>query len=322
MKNAFRCLVLLTLTLAAPWSLARSDFPSRAITFVVPYPAGGPADLIARAVATRMSTLAGQPVIVENRAGASGNIAGEYVARAAKDGYTLLFGSSPVLVINPSLYKTLKFNPLKDFEPVADFGSMPNAVLVNEALPVNSIPELIAYSKANPATFASAGSGGTTHLSGLLFAKAAGVSLMHVPYKGSAPALQALLGNQVTMTFTDVFTADPFLKANKLKILGVTSAERSALLPQVRTLQEQGMKDIDVSVFFALLAPAGIPPDARQFLVALSKRVQDDGELQAQLKARGLNLPSQRTPEDLRRKMKAETEAWRRLITATGASID
>lgn len=322
MKNAIRMLLTLTLALTVPWAVARTGFPSRTFTFVVPYPAGGPADLIARAVATRMSTLSGQPVIVENRAGASGNIAGEYVARSAKDGYTLLFGSSPVLVINPGLYKTLRFNPLTDLEPIADFGSMSNAVLVNEALPVNTIPELIAYAKAHPATFASAGSGGTTHLSGLLFAKAAGISLTHVPYKGSAPALQALLANQVTLTFTDVFTAAPFLKANKLKVLGVTAAERSALLPQVRTLQEQGMKDIDVSVFFALLAPAGIPADAQRYLVALARQVQDDAELQTQLKARGLNPPSSRTPEDLRRRMQVETEAWRRLIATTGASVD
>lgn len=322
MSGFLRLLFCAALLLSASLVHAKPDFPMHPITFVVPYPPGGPADLIARAVAERMGVYAKQTIIVENRAGAGGNIAGDYVARAPKDGYTLLFGSSPVLVINPSLYRKMKFNPLKDLEPVAEFGSMSNAVLVNESLPVSSIPELIAYARANRATFASAGSGGTTHLAGLLFAQAAGVSLTHIPYKGSAPALQALLGNQVTMTFTDVFTANPFLKSGKLKVLGVTSAERSALLPQVKTLQEQGMKGIDISVFFALMAPAGIPEQVRQVLVTMSREVLEDPFLQSQLKARGLNLPALRSPETLRKKLHDETVVWRHLIEATGAAVD
>ena len=322
MKKLMIATLCCAAAVAGPSAFAEARYPTRAVTFVVPYPPGGPADLLARAVASKMSELAGQSVIVENRAGASGNIAGDYVARAAKDGYTLLFGSSPVLVINPGLYRNLKFDPLKDFEPIADFGSLPNAVLINQSLPVSSVQELIAYSRKDNATFASAGSGGTTHLAGLLFARSAGVPLTHIPYKGSAPALQALLGNQVTMTFTDVYTAFPYIEANKLKVLGVTSASRSDLLPQVKTLQEQGMKDMDVNVFFALVAPKGIPEEARQRVEQLSRDVLADKTVRSQFQSRGLLLPEDPSGAALGRKMTAETATWKKLIQETGAAID
>lgn len=302
---------------------AADSYPSRPITFVVPYAPGGPADLIARMVATKMSDFTKEPIIVENRAGAGGNIAGDYVSRAKKDGYTLLFGSSPVLVINPSLYSNLNFNPLKDFEPIAEFGSLPNAVLVTNKLSISSTKDLKDYAKDNMATYASAGSGGTTHLSGLMFAKSAGVELTHIPYKGSGPALQSLLGDQVTMTFTDVFTAYPFITAGKLKILGVTSSVRSDLFPDTQTLQEQGMKDIDINVFFALLAPAGIPDTVKQQLAKYSHQVLSDPDLQQKLKLRGLILPPANASSDyLKEKMETETPQWARLIKETNAKID
>jgi tripartite-type tricarboxylate transporter receptor subunit TctC len=315
--------LLSVFVLCQPLAGAQASYPERPITFVVPYPPGGPADLIARTVANKMSELAKQSIVVENKSGASGNIAGDYVARADKDGYTLMFGSSPVLVINPSLYKNLNFDPLKDYQPISDFGSLPNAVLVNSSLPVDTLDELIAYAKTHDTSFASAGSGGTTHLSGLLFAQSTGLnSLIHVPYRGSAPALQALLANQVTMTFTDVYTAYPFLKSGQLKILGVTSAERSELLPEVKTLREQGLADIDVSVFFALVAPKGIPREATDKLASLSRQVLADEEIRTQLKSRGLSIPANPGPEDLHRRMVKETEVWRQLIKSTHAAID
>jgi len=323
MHRAFSTLILTAGMLTAASICAQDTWPRRPITFVVPYPPGGPADLIARTVASKMSAFAQQNIIVENKAGASGNIAGEYIARAPKDGYTLLFGSSPVLVVNPGLYPNLGFNPLRDFQPIADFGSLPNAVLVNAALPVATIPELIDYAKREHTTFASAGSGGTTHLAGLLFSQAAGLNgVTHVPYKGSAPALQALLANQVTMTFTDVYTAYPFLTSGRLKVLGVTSAQRSALLPKVQTLQQQGMTDIDVSVFFALLGPAGLAPDVVQRLDQLSRQVLNDPEIRQKLQDRGLELPAEHGPDALRSRMERETVVWARLIQSTGAAID
>ncbi|MFG5775565.1 Bug family tripartite tricarboxylate transporter substrate binding protein [Comamonas sp. J-3] len=297
-------------------------YPERPITFVVPYPPGGPADLIGRAVAVEMAKLAGQPIIVENRAGAGGNIAGDYVARANKDGYTLLFGSSPVLVINPALYKNLKFNPLTDFQAIADFGSLPNAILVNRSLGVSSVPQLLQQGKKDGLTYASAGSGGTTHLSGVLFAQKTGANLVHIPYKGSGPALQALLANQVQVTFTDIYTAKPFVDGGQLQMLALTTSGRSALFPQVQTLSEQGVKDVDVSVFFALLAPSGIPEEVKSKLSQLSQAVLKDPQLRQQLESRGLNIPERNAPEDLAQKMKRESAVWADIVRSSGASLD
>ncbi|ETF04465.1 MFS transporter [Advenella kashmirensis W13003] len=303
-------------------AFADETFPARPITFVVPYAPGGPADLIARIVADKMSNVAGQTIVVENRAGAGGNIAGDHVARSRKDGYTLLFGSSPVLVINPGLYQNMKFDPLKDFTPIAEFGSLPNAVLINKNLPVDKVADLVTYSRNNNATYASAGSGGTTHLSALLFARANNISLTHIPYKGSGPALQALLADQVTMTFTDVFTARPFIESGKLKILGVTSTTRSEMFPEVKTLQEQGMQGIDVNVFFALLAPAGISEFVKNKLSSIAQEVLADKDIQNKLKARGLILPIDNTPDNLANRMASETPMWKRIIQETNAKID
>ena len=301
---------------------ALAEFPDRPITFVVPYSAGGPADLIGRAVAREMSELAGQPIVVENRAGAGGNIAGDYIARAPKDGYTLLFGSSPVLVMNPSLYKNLKFNPLTDFQPIADFGSVPNAVLVNQSLGVASVAQLVEKGKPAPLSYASAGSGGTTHLSGVIFGQKSGAQMLHVPYKGSGPALQALLGNQVMVTFTDIFTAKPFVESGQLRMLALTSDQRSPLFQGVPTLAEAGVKGVNVRVFFALLAPSGIPDAVKNKLSDLAQAALKNAALRKQLESRGLDIPADNTPEKLAEKMRRETQEWAAVVKASGAALD
>ncbi|RKJ93968.1 Bug family tripartite tricarboxylate transporter substrate binding protein [Alicycliphilus denitrificans] len=314
--------LFVTLLASLSSAAAVADFPEKPITFVVPYAAGGPADLIGRAVARQVSQLSGQPVIVENRAGAGGNIAGDYVARAPKDGYTLLFGSSPVLVMNPALYKNLKFDPLTDFQPIADFGSLPNAVLVSEGAGITSVSDLVAKGKTTPLSYASAGSGGTTHLSGVLFGQKTNAQMLHVPYKGSGPALQALLGNQVMATFTDIFTAKPFVDGGQLKMLAVTSDHRSLLFPSIPTLAEAGVKGVNIHVFFALLAPSGIPDAVKQKLSSLSQAALKSPELRKQLESRGLDIPSNNTPEELSHKMRRETQEWAVIIRASGASLD
>ena len=314
--------LFVTLLASLSSAAAVADFPDKPITFVVPYAAGGPADLIGRAVARQASQLSGQPVIVENRAGAGGNIAGDYVARAPKDGYTLLFGSSPVLVMNPALYKNLKFDPLTDFQPIADFGSLPNAVLVSKGAGITSVSDLVAKGKTTPLSYASAGSGGTTHLSGVLFGQKTNAEMLHVPYKGSGPALQALLGNQVMATFTDIFTAKPFVDGGQLKMLAVTSDHRSPLFPSVPTLAEAGVKGVNIHVFFALLAPAGIPDAVKQKLSSLSQAALKSPELRKQLESRGLDIPSDNTPDELGQKMRRETQEWAVIIRASGASLD
>lgn len=314
--------LFVTLLASLSSAAAVADFPEKPITFVVPYAAGGPADLIGRAVARQVSQLSGQPVIVENRAGAGGNIAGDYVARAPKDGYTLLFGSSPVLVMNPALYKNLKFDPLTDFQPIADFGSLPNAVLISEGAGITSVSDLVAKGKTTPLSYASAGSGGTTHLSGVLFGQKTNAQMLHVPYKGSGPALQALLGNQVMATFTDIFTAKPFVDGGQLKMLAVTSDHRSPLFPSIPTLAEAGVKGVNIHVFFALLAPSGIPDAVKQKLSNLSQAALKSPELRKQLESRGLDIPSNNTPEELSHKMRREAQEWAVIIRASGASLD
>lgn len=311
---------------AAAWAaspvMAQSAYPAKPVTFVVPYPPGGPADLIARIVAGKFAAMLPQPVLVENRSGASGNIGTEYVARAPADGYTLLFGSSPALVINPSLYRKQTFDPLKDLEPVAHFGSLPNAVLVHRDLGIDSIGALVEHLKTQPGTYASAGSGGTTHLAGLAFGKAAGIKLVHVPHRGTAPALQALLGQHVTMTFTDVMTAAPHVKSGTLRMLAVTSAEPSRLFPKVPTLRSIGMQEVDNSVFFALLAPRGLPQTVTAVLARAAREAVEDPAIRDRLQAQGLDLPAEASARYLDQVMRTETPRWRKLIAETGATVD
>lgn len=303
---------------------AQEVFPKHPITMVVPYPAGGPSDTIARVLSVRVAARLGKPVVVENRAGASGNMGTEYVAKAAPDGYTLLFGSSPPLVINTSLYSNLNYNPLTSFEPVMHAGSLPNVLLVHADVPAKNLAELIRLGKQSDQklSYASAGSGGTSHLAGVLFSKLTDVKLTHVPFKGTAPALQALLGGHVTMTFTDVLTALPHIQSGRVRALGVTSLKPSHVLPSVATLAEQGLAGFDVSVFFGVVAPRGLPAEAREKLASALQATLGDPDTQAQLKAQGLQLPADTTPAYLGNVMKQEVAQWRRLIEETGAKPD
>ncbi|WP_399685806.1 Bug family tripartite tricarboxylate transporter substrate binding protein, partial [Xenophilus sp.] len=247
----------------APAALAEGAFPTKPVTLVVPFPPGGPTDAMARTLAAEMKDRLGQPMIVENRAGAGGNIGAEYVARAEADGHTLLFGTSGPLAINSSLYRKIGYDQTKSFAPVIQIGHLPNILVVHPSLPVKDVKELVAYAKANPGklSYASSGNGASSHLAGVLFNSVAGTDIMHVPYKGTGPALNDLLGNQVSMTFTDILTALPYVKAGKLRALGVATAARSQALPQVPSIAEQGYKGYDVSVFFGIVAPAGTPAD-------------------------------------------------------------
>lgn len=318
-------LVLISLLALVPLTAKAQDvFPNHPVTLVVPYPAGGPADTIARALSARLSPRLGQTVLVENRAGASSNIGAEYVARAAPDGYTLLFGSTPALAINTSLYPQLKYNPLTSFEPLVHAGSLPNVLVLHADVPARSLAELVKLAKqpGQNLTYASAGGGGTSHLAGVLFAKTTGAPLTHVPYKGTAPALQALLGGHVTMTFTDVLTALPHIQAGKLRPLGITAAAPSHVLPGVPTLVEQGLKNFDVSVFFGVVAPKGLSSEVRSKLSGALQAVLAEAGFQQQLKSQGLQLPTETTPTYLGQVMRQEVTQWHKLIEETGAKAD
>ncbi|MBV8617346.1 MAG: tripartite tricarboxylate transporter substrate binding protein [Curvibacter sp.] len=306
---------------AALPALAQSDRP---INLVVPFSPGGPTDAMARTLATALKPLLGQNVLVDNRPGAGGNIGAEYVARAEGDGNTLLFGTSGPLAINVSLYRKMGYDPVKSFAPVVQIGHLPNVLVVYPSLPVKDVPELIAYAKAHPGklSFASSGNGASSHLAGVLFNLRCGTDIQHVPYKGTGPALNDLLGGQVSMAFTDVLTALPHVKAGKLKLLGVTSATRSHILPDTPTLQEQGVKDFDVSVFFGIVAPASTPaPVVKRLNQALITAMQQ-ASVRKILDGQGLEMATQTSPEQLGEFIRREVAQWREVVKVSGAQVD
>ncbi|MFI5446799.1 Bug family tripartite tricarboxylate transporter substrate binding protein [Polaromonas sp. UC242_47] len=306
----------------AAW--AQAPFPHKTLSLVVPYSPGGPTDAMARTLANAVKPILGQTMIVENRAGAGANIGAEYVARAEADGHTLLFGTSAPLAINMNLYQKINYDPFKSFAPIIQVGYLPNVLVVHPSLPAKNMKELIAYAKANPGklAFASSGSGASSHLAGVLFNMRAGTDIQHIPYKGTGPALNDLLGGQVAMSFTDVLTALPHIKAGKLRVLGVTSASRSRALPDVPTLMEQGLKDFDASVFFGIVAPSGTPQDVVTKLNAAFAQVLQQPDVKERLAQQGLEPPPQYTPAQLAVYMRSEAAKWREVIKTSGATAD
>ncbi len=299
-------------------------FPTKPMTLVVPFPPGGPTDAMARTLAAELRDKLGQPMIVENRAGAGGNIGADYVARAEADGHTLLFGTSGPLAINVSLYRKISYDPTKSFAPVIQVGYLPNILVVNPALPVKNVPELVAYAKANPGklSYASSGNGASSHLAGVLFNSVAGTDLLHVPYKGTGPALNDLLGNQVSMTFTDILTALPYVKTGKLRALGVATAARSQALPDVPTIAEQGNKGYDVSVFFGIVAPAGTPADRVTRLNQAFAEVLNSPKVKQMFASQGLEASADTSPQKLGQFIVSETAKWKDVVKKAGAQLD
>jgi tripartite-type tricarboxylate transporter receptor subunit TctC len=263
-------------------------------------------------------------MIVENRAGAGGNIGAEYVARATPDGQTLLFGTSGPLAINASLYRKINYDPAKSFAPVIQVGHLPNILVVNPTVPAKNVKELIAYAKANPGklSYASSGNGASSHLAGVLFNASAGIDLQHIPYKGTGPALNDLLGGQVSMSFTDVLTALPYVKTGKLRALGVTTTERSQALPDVPTIAEQGVPGYDVSVFFGIVAPAGTPPDRIAKLNQAFVEVLDTPKVKQLFASQGLEPAPSSTPQQLGKFIQAQVTKWAGVVKQAGAQLD
>jgi len=299
-------------------------FPTKPISLIIPFPPGGPTDAMARTLAAEIKGNLGQPVIVENRAGAGGNIGADFVARSQPDGQTLLFGTSGPLAINASLYRKISYDPTTSFAPVIQVGQLPNILVVNPSVPAKDVRELIAYSKANPGklSYASSGNGASSHLAGVLFNGIAGTDLQHVPYKGTGPALNDLLGGQVSMSFTDVLTALPYIKAGKLRPLGIATAQRSQALPDLPTLAEQGVTGYDVSVFFGIVAPAGTPPDT---IAKLNKAFADalaTPKVKQLFASQGFEPAADVSPQQLGRFIASETTKWKDVVKKSGAQLD
>ena len=305
-------------------SFAAEKFPERTVTFVVPFPPGGPTDSMARVLAAELGKELGQSVIVDNKAGAGGNIGAEFVERAKPDGYTIMFGTSGPLAINQSLYKKMNYDPRTSFTPIMYVGYLPNILVVRESLAVKNVQDLIALDKAQPnkLSFASSGNGASSHLAGVMFNDLAGTKLMHVPYKGTGPALNDLLAGQVDMTFTDILTAMPYIKANKVRALGVATAKRSTAMPDIPTIAEQGLKGYDVSVFFGVVGPKGMPADRVQTLNQAFAKVLDSDSVKKAFAAQGLERGADTAPAYLSKFIGSEVDRWSGVVKKSGVTLD
>jgi tripartite-type tricarboxylate transporter receptor subunit TctC len=312
-----------TMGIAPSDALAQAAYPSKPITIIVPFSAGGTTDILARVVGLHVGQTRGQPVIVDNRAGAGGNIGTQAVARASADGYTLLMGTVGTHAINQSLYKKLPFDPIKDFAPLSRVAMVPNLLVANPAQPYKNVKELIAYAKANPGkvNFASSGSGTSIHLSGELFKQMTGIDMQHVPYKGSAPAVADLIGGQTAIMFDNMPSVMPHVKAGKLRALAVTTARRSPALPDVPTIAESGVPGYDTSSWFGLLAPAGTPADVVARLNAAIAKALADPDVKTKLAEQGAE-PHPEKPEQFAAFIASETAKWGKVVKESGASVD
>jgi tripartite-type tricarboxylate transporter receptor subunit TctC len=280
-------------------ALAQDTWPSKPIRLVVPFAAGGTSDILARTIGEKLQTVLKQTVVVDNRAGAGGVIGADVVAKSAPDGYTLLLGTIASHAINPALQPKMPYNAATDFAPVILLGSISNVLLVGDDQPFKNVKDLIAAAKAKPGSiaFASAGQGSSQHMSGEMFKLLAGAELTHVPYKGSAPAIQDVIGGQIPMSFETVTVAMPHIQSGKVRALGVTSATRSPALPNVPTLQEAGVPGFDVASWQALYAPAGTPPAIVARVNAEVEKILAQPDVKAKMDALGLvhtaNTPAQ-----------------------------
>lgn len=319
MKSLIAPVLAASLAVAAPQALA---YPDKLITIIVPTAAGGGNDAMARVVAQKMNTLLGQSIIVDNRPGANGSIASEYVARARPDGYTLMFGYIATHAMNPALQK-LRYDPLKDFEPIGLVGYSPTLMVANPSIPVKDVKDLVAQLKAKPDkySYASAGNGTAPHFAAELFKLSTGTSMVHVPYKGSAPAVTDTLGGQTQFMFPSLFTAVPFVKSGKLRALAVAGPKRSALLPDVPTLKEAGVEGVDVTQWYAFFAPAKTPRPIIEQLSKALNQVLADKEVIRKIEGHGAEVASG-SPEQLRALVQAEVGKWKAVVQKAKLTAD
>ena len=305
------------------WSPAQAqDYPSKPIRMIVPFAAGGILDIVARAVGERLSGSLGQAIVVDNRGGAGGSIGTEIAARAAPDGYTLLTGHIGTHAINPSVYPKLGYDPVKDFAPITLAAMFPLGLFVHPSVPAHSVQDLIALAKAKPGAinFASAGSGGPTHMAGEMLKAMARVDIVHVPYKGNAAALNDLLGGRVQIFFSNLVTALPHARAGKLRALAVSTAKRSQLAPQLPTVAESGVPGYDLTNWVGMFAPAATP---RPIVLRLNRDIAailSAADLKDRFRTQGLELVST-TPEAFGAFIRSELAKWRRVVKESGARV-
>ncbi|MGH8034620.1 MAG: Bug family tripartite tricarboxylate transporter substrate binding protein [Lysobacterales bacterium] len=309
---------------------AQSTWPTKPVKIVVPFAPGGTTDILARAVAPELSKAFGQPFVVDNRAGAGGNIGADAVAKSAPDGYTLLMGTVGTHGINKSLYRKMAYDPQKDFAPITLVAGVPNVMVVNtekaRAAGINNVADFIRVAKANPGklNMASSGNGTSIHLAGELFKTMSGTYMTHFPYGGSGPALLALVGGDMDVMFDNLPSSMQLIKSGKLKPLAVTSSERSAAMPDVPTVEQAGgpaLKGFEASSWFGLLAPAGTPPDIVSRLQQEVAKALNAPAIKEKLLAQGA-IPSGNTPQQFSAFINAEHKKWAQVVKASGAKVD
>lgn len=298
-------------------------YPTKPVTIIVPFAAGGTTDILARIIGQALTAELGQSVVVDNRAGAGGNIGGQAAAKAAPDGHTLFMGTVGTHAINASLYKKMPFDPVKDFAPLTRVANVPNLLVANPAQPYKSVKDLIAYAKANPGkvNFGSSGNGSSIHLSGELFKSLAKVDMQHVPYKGSAPAVTDLLGNQIDIMFDNMPSAIQHVRSGKLAPLAVTTAKRSPELPNVPTIAEAGVPGYEATSWFGMFAPAGTPAPVLAKLNAAIVKVLAQPDVKKKINEQGAEVYSE-TPEQFAAFIQAESVKWGKVVKESGASLD
>jgi tripartite-type tricarboxylate transporter receptor subunit TctC len=296
--------------------------PDKPLRLVVPFAAGGSTDVTARLVAQALGERLGQLVVVDNRAGAAGNIGAEVVARAEPDGYTLLMATSSTNATNAALYRKLSFNPVRDFTPISQIAFIPNLLVVNPEVPVKSVAELVAYAKAKPGqlNYGSGGSGSSLHLAAALFAQRAGIDLVHVPYRGGAPVAADLVSGKIQLSFSPLIEVLQQVRAGKLRALGVTTARRSALLPDIPTISEV-LPGYEVALWNGIVGPAGLPAPVVARLASELVAIIGSPEMRARLAEQGSD-PVGSTPQEFTAFVAAEQPKWAELVRISGATVD
>ncbi len=302
---------------------AATAYPARPVTLVVGFPPGGASDIMARILTARLGSVLGKPFIVDNRPDAGGNVAGAFVAHAAPDGYTLLLGNNAILATNITLYRKTGFDPVKDFSPISLIGTQANVLVVNDAVAAHSLAELIALAKANPGklNFASSGYGLAAHLAGELFKTQAHIDIVHVPYKGSAPALEDVIAGQDQMMFATTSGVMGFLDNGQVRALAVTTLKRTAILPNVPTMDEAGLPGFEATTWHGLVAPSGTPP---AIIAALNQAIVEtlaDPGVRQRLQKLGIDLVGS-TPAEFAAYIKSEIPKWAAVIKASGAQLN
>jgi tripartite-type tricarboxylate transporter receptor subunit TctC len=313
------CTALVGITVPA----SAADYPSKPITLIIGFAPGGPSDVMARILTRKMEEILKQPFVIENRAGAGGSIAGASVARATPDGYTVLLATGSLLAINVSLYKNLGYDPEKDFEPISMIGTQTNVLYLHPSVPAKSLGELIAHARANPGklSFGSGGNGTPAHLAGELLKIEAKIDITHVPFRGTGPALQAVIGGHVPMAFNPPSPLIPHIQSGAIRPVAITTLKRTAVLPEVPTVAESGFPGFEAMTWHALVAPAGTPKEIVAALHAATAATVNDPDVRKALTDLGVDVVGG-TPDELRAYLKSEIPKWAEVVKTSGAKVD